>query len=317
MDVSRWEQLPRPVGFVLAGGATLGALQVGMLAALGEAGIAADLVVGTSVGALNGAVLADAGDVGGSAEILDLVWRDLTTPSIFPGNRLAQGWRVVRGQSVYPDHGLRSLVRQVLGPSPTFERLALPFAVVTTSVLTGHATAFTAGELTGPLLASSAIPGLLPIQELDGQPHWDGGVAAHVPLLTALRMGAASLVVLDPGDICHRAVPPDGMPAATLAALGTAIRQRVLVEVEGVAAQVPVLYLERPCVTGRRPLSFGSTPDLLERGAATARQFLAAAPLPTAGRLVGAPHVHRGEASDRGGHEPRFPRGLPEGAPER
>lgn len=317
MDVTRWEQLPRPVGFVLAGGATLGALQVGMLAALGEAGATPDLVVGTSVGSLNGAVLADVGDVGATAEILDQVWRGLTTSSVFPGNRLAQGWRVVRRQSVYPDHGLRSLIREVLGPSPTFERLALPFAVVTTSVLTGHPNAFTAGDLTGPLLASSAIPGLLPIQDLDGEPHWDGGVAANVPLLTALRMGAASLVVLDPGDICHREVPPDGVPAASLAALGTAIRQRVLVEVEGVAAQVPVLYLDRPCVTGRRPLSFGSTPDLLERGAATARQFLADAPLPAAGRLVGAPHVHLGDASDRGGHEPRFPRGLPEGTRER
>jgi len=123
--------------------------------------------------------------------------------------------------------------------------------------------------------------------------------------------------VLDPGDICHREVVPDGVAATTLAALGTAIRQRILVEVEGVAAQVPVLYLDRPCVTGRRPLSFASTPDLLERGAATARQFLAEAPLPAAGRLVGAPHVHLGEAADRGGHEPRFPRGLPEGTRER
>lgn len=169
------------------------------------------------------------------------------------------------------------------------DRLALPFAVVTTS----------------------AIPGLLPVQHLDGHPHWDGGVAANVPLLTGLRMGAASLVVLDPGDICHREVPPGGVAATTLAALGTAIRQRVLVEVAGVADQVPVLYLERPCVTGRQPLSFASTPDLLERGAATARAFLAEAPLPAPGRLVGAPHAHHGEGSDRGGHEPRFPRGLP------
>lgn len=47
--------LPRPVAFVLSGGASLGAIQVGMLRALDEAGVAPDLVVGTSVGSLNGA----------------------------------------------------------------------------------------------------------------------------------------------------------------------------------------------------------------------------------------------------------------------
>src|SRR4051794_20166913 len=45
--------------FVMAGGATRGASQVGMLQALTEAGIRADLVVGTSIGALNGACYAE------------------------------------------------------------------------------------------------------------------------------------------------------------------------------------------------------------------------------------------------------------------
>ena len=44
--------------FVLAGGASLGALQVGMLRALYERRISADLLVGTSAGALNAALMA-------------------------------------------------------------------------------------------------------------------------------------------------------------------------------------------------------------------------------------------------------------------
>jgi len=44
--------------FVLSGGASLGALQVGMLRALYERGITADVLVGTSVGALNAAFIA-------------------------------------------------------------------------------------------------------------------------------------------------------------------------------------------------------------------------------------------------------------------
>ena len=50
--------LPRPVGYVLGGGGSLGAVQVGMLQALGEHDIAPDIVAGTSVGSLNGAVVA-------------------------------------------------------------------------------------------------------------------------------------------------------------------------------------------------------------------------------------------------------------------
>jgi predicted acylesterase/phospholipase RssA len=40
---------------VLAGGGSLGAVQVGMLKALVTAGVTADFVVGSSVGAVNGA----------------------------------------------------------------------------------------------------------------------------------------------------------------------------------------------------------------------------------------------------------------------
>lgn len=44
--------------FVLSGGGSLGALQVGMLQALTEAGIRPDLMMGTSVGAVNAAWMA-------------------------------------------------------------------------------------------------------------------------------------------------------------------------------------------------------------------------------------------------------------------
>lgn len=305
MDKVRWDQLPRPVGFVLAGGATLGALQVGMLSALADAGLAPDLVVGTSVGSLNGAALADAGDVRTAAELLHGVWSGLTTAEVFPGGRLAQSARLLRGMSLYPDHGLRSVVEEVLGPAPMFERLALPLGVVATNVLTGHGEVFDSGELMGPLVASSAIPGVLPTQRIDGVPYWDGGVTANVPLRAALTMGAASLVVLDPGDICHRDVAPIGPAASSIAAMGTAIRQRVLVEAHAVAAEVPVLYVERPCVIGRAPLSFDSTADLLVRGEQAARRFLATAPIPTVGSMTGSPHVH----DERGPVLPaRFPR---------
>jgi NTE family protein len=50
--------LLRPVGYVLRGGGSLGAVQVGMLQALGRRDIVPGVVAGTSVGSLNGAVVA-------------------------------------------------------------------------------------------------------------------------------------------------------------------------------------------------------------------------------------------------------------------
>ena len=49
-----------PVAFVLSGGGSLGAVQVGMLQALTESGIRPDLLIGTSVGAVNAAWMARA-----------------------------------------------------------------------------------------------------------------------------------------------------------------------------------------------------------------------------------------------------------------
>ena len=48
----------RPVAFVLSGGTSLGAIQVGMLQALYERGVAPDLILGSSAGAVNGAFIA-------------------------------------------------------------------------------------------------------------------------------------------------------------------------------------------------------------------------------------------------------------------
>jgi len=50
--------------FVLTGGGSLGAVQVGMATALHERGIDPDVLIGTSVGAINAAYLAGPGTTG-------------------------------------------------------------------------------------------------------------------------------------------------------------------------------------------------------------------------------------------------------------
>lgn len=67
------------VAYVLAGGANLGAVQVGMLRALADRGVRPDLLVGTSAGALNAAFLASCGLDRRSVTELGRIWRGLRT----------------------------------------------------------------------------------------------------------------------------------------------------------------------------------------------------------------------------------------------
>ena len=80
------------IAFVLAGGGNMGAVQVGMLAALQERRVVPDLLVGVSVGALNAAYL------GG---------RGLTTDAL---DGLAELWRRVRRKDVFPVSPLRQML---------------------------------------------------------------------------------------------------------------------------------------------------------------------------------------------------------------
>jgi len=118
--------------FVLSGGGNLGAIQVGMLKALSDAGIHPDAIVGASVGAVNGSWLAGRGP-GADMEELAEVWRGLRRSDVFP-TRLLGGLRGFLGQTdhLFPDTGLRRLLEREL----QFERLEdaiVPFHVVATA----------------------------------------------------------------------------------------------------------------------------------------------------------------------------------------
>src|SRR5215208_2227041 len=99
------------VAFVMSGGASLGAIEAGMLRALYEAGIVPDLIVGTSAGALNAAFVASRPQIPETAEALADVWRGLRRGQVFPLNPLTGllGFVGVRDHLV-PPAGLRRLI---------------------------------------------------------------------------------------------------------------------------------------------------------------------------------------------------------------
>ena len=113
--------MSRPrTAFVLSGGASLGAVHAGMLGALFERGITADLLVGTSAGALNAAFIASRPQTVETARALRRVWCDLQRDDIFPVSmRALVGGLCGKRDHLVPDDALRRLVQpahRVRGP---------------------------------------------------------------------------------------------------------------------------------------------------------------------------------------------------------
>jgi NTE family protein len=271
--LERHQGLPRPVGFVLGGGGSLGAVQVGMLEALAEREVTPDLVIGTSVGSLNGAVVAL--NPKGAANRLSHAWARITRDQVSPGGLLAQARTLQRSKThLFPNTGLAAVIAHFIGGSTTFEGLSLPFAAVTMDVATARPHVIQEGLLLPALLASAAIPGIFPSVNHDGRRLYDGGVVANVPLQQALALGARSLVVLDCTFPGHVLPPPLSLAETVLFTAMVTMRTQSILEAPLVAAHIPVVYLPGPAACRCSPLNFDSTALLIEEAYEAAVSFL-------------------------------------------
>jgi NTE family protein len=265
--------LPQPIAFVLGGGGSLGAMQVGMLRALDEYGIRAHLVAGTSVGSLNGALLALEPE--DATRRLPEIWLHMTRQEAFPGGVLSQVRTLRHAKThLFPNTGLATIIRDHLGDGTTFEDLKLPLGVVTTDVDTAEPRLIRSGELLPTLLASAAIPGIYPPVEHEGRLLYDGGLVANVPMRQALSMGAKSLVVLDcafPGQIPS---PPHTFAEVLMYTAMISMRNQAVLEAPVAAAEVPVVYLPGPVPVRLSPLDFSHTTELATSAYEAARVYL-------------------------------------------
>ena len=185
--------------FVLGGGGLLGAHEVGMLRALSEAGIRPDLVVGTSIGAINGAFVA--ADPATAAERLGQMWQGDELRLAFSENLWGRATRLVRsGTHLHSLDPLRRLLEEAL-PGDDFADLELPFQCVAAGIETASARWFSSGALVPAVMASCAVPGLLPPVEVDGGHYFDGGLVDSIPVGRAVTLGADNVYVLQVGRI--------------------------------------------------------------------------------------------------------------------
>jgi NTE family protein len=175
----------RPViAFVLGGGGARGFAHAGVLKVLDDAGIRADLVVGTSAGSLVGALYA-----GGvrNHELLETalaVQREQLVDFVFPNRGFIEGDRL----QTYIDQVLRGRL---------IEQLDVPFVAIATELKTGRMVAFNRGDTGVAVRASCSVPAVFQPTTIEGREYVDGGLVSPVPVAVARSLGADLVIAVD------------------------------------------------------------------------------------------------------------------------
>lgn len=263
-----------PTAFVLSGGASLGAIQVGMLRALYERGIAPDMIVGTSAGALNGAFIASRPQTPETADALGAIWRDLRRGQVFPVSPFTGllGFLGARDHLV-PDSGLRRLIARHV-ERDSLDELPLPLHVVAVDVMTGEELRLSSGSIVDGVMASASIPAVLPPVARGERELMDGGVANNTPISHALELGAEQVYILPTGHACALEEPPRGALGMALHAISLLTHRRLIDDIEKHRDDATLIVLPPPCPLAVQPIDFGQAGTLIERAYTDACGFL-------------------------------------------
>jgi NTE family protein len=251
---------------ILGGGGSKGAVQAGFLRAVEKLDVDVGLVVAASVGAINGAFFA----AGISARYMAKEWTRVTRRQLFGLN-----WgllrRPSRASSVFGFRRLRRFLVDRL-PVRTFEELPIPLVLVTTDLTTGAPYLWERGDLVQAILASCAVPGLLPPSK---GPHGrlliDGALSDNVPVQTAFDRGAERVL----GILCRTCAachPRDvGLTNMLGQAFGIAVDCKWRSDTKRYAERDDVLIIEPDIGLDVASLDFSHGDDLWRAGYALSR----------------------------------------------
>ena len=261
--------------FVLSGGGSLGAVQVGMLRALFENDCCPDFLIGTSVGAVNAAWVAARPDHDGMGELAD-IWMSLRRGHVFPLSPVT-GARGLLGRANHfiSNDGLRAVLERHI-PYERLEEAALPVHVVATELKSGRAAILSSGPAVPALLASCAIPGVFPPVTINRREYVDGGVANHTPITVAMELGATKIFVLPVGYPWLNKEPTNALGMA-LHALARIVEQKLDAEVEANRAAADIHVLPALDIADVSPADFSHTKELIDWGYKAARRYLSGA----------------------------------------
>lgn len=288
--------LPRPLAMVFTNGSARTPAQIGMLEALSDLSVFADLAIGSSLGAINAAVYAS--DPEGAPELLIPLWRTMSTDSA-----LSSTWRnAVRGvskkQSARTAEMLRRHLTGVLGQG-NMNELKIPLCVVATDLESGQPVNIDNGLVVDAVMTSSAFPVVMPpVPTRDGY-LIDGSASAGFPISQAIEAGAKSAIVLDAGgsaipEVQARELGWFGVMAMAFAHL---VRGQAAHDLAEAATTIPVIVMS--CEQGN-PTDFKASTTNVDAGRSAARHALELLPRRTSSWPAGVyGHVGAMELDER------------------
>lgn len=261
--------------FVFAGGGSVGAAEVGMLAPLLEHGERPDLVVGASAGAINALYFAAAPTSAGVEQLAQL-WCELSRADVFPFTRF-HGIMALLGRRpalLDPAALRRTLVARI--PVRRLEDTVIPCHIVATSLRRGDEVVLSTGSAIDALLATTAIPVLFPPHRVGDELLTDGGVSANAPIATAIALGATRVIVLPTGFPCAVRAVPESLPATILHTFSLMIARQLGADIHRVPAGVSLRIVPPLCPMHVAPHDFSQARELIDSAAAQTRIWLAA-----------------------------------------
>ncbi len=262
--------------FVLGGGGVLGAAEVGMVHALTDAGIEPDLVVGTSVGAINGVMIA-AGPLDGAADRLTELWTSRAAREVFAASMPRQFGRLVKRGHAHSPEPLLRLLEPLEGVD--FEDLKVPFQCCAASIERAAEKWFSSGPVLPAVMASSAVPGLLPPVTIGDEHFLDGGLVNSIPVGRAVLLGARVVYVLQVGRIERPLTAPERPWEVANVAFEIARRHRFAADMAALPDDVEVHLL--PTGTNGEALSplayraFDRVEERIDQAYIASRDYLA------------------------------------------
>ena len=258
--------------WVLRGGASFAAAQVGMARALLEAGHHPNMLYGASAGALNAAWLAADPTLAGLSKLAGL-WTEAKGRDIFPLRPLT----AVSGVLGIADHIVSAAgLARWLRTTALLRRLedgVLPLTVAATDIETGEAVLLESGPAVPALLASSAMPGIFPPVHVGERWLMDGSIASDTPVGPAARAGATRVWVLPSvadGGRCRPRTALDALLRSSAIMLARSNSS----ELDKWAGSCELYVVPAPLVPGVSPFRFDKSALLIEAGYETTSSWL-------------------------------------------
>ena len=257
--------------FVFTGGGSLGAIQVGMLRVLLSSGVKPDFVVGASVGAINASYFVGAPNAAGVAT-LEQIWSGLRRADIFPFS-LASAFGLIRHQGHIVDP---SKLRRVIEANLLYSRLEdaqIPLHIMATNQQ-GIGIRLSNGPAVDAILASTAIPGVFPPVNVNGEALMDGAIAANTPVRLASELGASRIIILPTGYACALKQPPMRAIGKALHAITLMIAWQLIYDLERMPENIQVHLVPTLCPLAVSPFDFSRAKELIELAAQSTRKWI-------------------------------------------